>query len=369
MIHSKFGLPAFALATLTLAGCGEPAVDSAASPAAPAVAAKPATPPDPSRFLNQPLVSDLYTADPSAHVFEGKLYIYPSHDIETGIPQDAIGSRFDMKDYHVYSMTQIPGEVTDHGVALALEDIPWASKQLWAPDAAEKNGKYYLYFPAKDKEGIFRIGVATSASPAGPFKAEANYIPGTYSMDPAVFAEGEDRYLILGGIHGGQLQRWSSGSYKPDDEYPADDQPALMPKMAKLSGDMLTLAEPLKDVVIQDEQGKPLTNGDNARRFFEAPWIHKYNGLYYLSYSTGDTHFIAYATSPTIYGPYTYRGKILEPVLGWTNHQSIVEYQGKWYLFYHDAQLSGQTHLRNIKVTELKHRPDGSIETINPMID
>jgi hypothetical protein len=76
-----------------------------------------------------------------------------------------------------------------------------------------------------------------------------------------------------------------------------------------------------------------------------------------------------YATSRSIYGPYTYRGKILEPVQGWTTHQSIVEYRGKWYLFYHDAQLSGKTHLRNIKVTELKHRPDGSIETIDAFFE
>jgi hypothetical protein len=165
------------------------------------------------------------------------------------------------------------------------------------------------------------------------------------------------------------LQRWATGTYNPEDVYPADDQPALTPKIAKLSADMLSLGEGLKDVVIQDENGKPLLSGDNGRRFFEAPWIHKYNGLYYLSYSTGDTHFIAYATSKSVYGPYTYRGKVLEPVLGWTNHQSIVEYEGKWYLFYHDSQISGQTHLRNIKVTELKHRPDGTIETIDPFFE
>jgi hypothetical protein len=357
-----------------VAGCSEGVREPAPINAAPTNSAptNPAPPPvhtDPSHFLHQPLVTDLYTADPSAHVFEDKLYIYPSHDIDTGIPQDAIGSRFDMKDYHVYSMTSVPGPVTDHGVALGLADIPWASKQLWAPDAAEKNGKYYLYFPAKDKQGVFRIGVATSSTPAGPFKAEADYIQGTYSIDPAVFKDGDEHFIILGGIRGGQLQRWSSGSYKNEDIYPADDQPALTPRIAKLSGDMLSLAEPLKNVLIQDERGQPLENGDNARRYFEAPWIHKYNGLYYLSYSTGDTHFIVYATSRSIYGPYTYRGKILEPVQGWTTHQSIVEYRGKWYLFYHDAQLSGKTHLRNIKVTELKHRPDGSIETIDAFFE
>jgi hypothetical protein len=95
--------------------------------------------------------------------------------------------------------------------------------------------------------------------------------------------------------------------------------------------------------------------------------MHKYNGKYYFSYSTGDTHFIAYATGDKPYGPFTYRGVMLNPVLGWTNHHSIVEFNGKWYLYYHDTEISGgQTHLRNIKVTELTHRPDGTIETITP---
>jgi hypothetical protein len=136
--------------------------------------------------------------------------------------------------------------------------------------------------------------------------------------------------------------------------------------VAKLANDMVSFAETPRNVAVLDPQGKPLTAGDNARRFFEAAWLHKYKGTYYFSYSTGDTHFILYATGASPYGPFTYRGKILEPVLGWTNHHSIVEFQGKWYLFYHDAQLSGgQTHLRNIKVVGLTHRDDGTIETID----
>jgi hypothetical protein len=332
-----------------------------------AQAAKP-TPADPAKFLTQPLVTDVYTADPSAHVFGGRVYIYPSHDIESGIPQDDLGSHFAMRDYRVFSMGTIPGPVTDHGVALDIKDVPWAGRQMWAPDAAEKGGKYYFYFPAKDKQDIFRIGVAVGDRPEGPFKAQPGPIEGSYSMDPAVFRDGDGKYyMYFGGIWGGQLQRWATGTYNPKDVYPEATAPALMPKMARLSDDMLGFAEPVRDVVIQDETGAPLKAGDNARRFFEAAWVHKYNGTYYLSYSTGDTHFIVYATGSSPYGPFTYKGKVLEPVLGWTNHHSIVEFGGKWYLFYHDSQLSGgQTHLRNIKVVELTHRPDGSIATIDP---
>jgi hypothetical protein len=321
-----------------------------------------------SDFLTAPLVSDIYTADPSAHVFDNTLYIYPSHDIESGIPQDDLGSHFAMQDYHVFSMNDINGEVTDHGVALSVDDVPWAKRQMWAPDAAYRDGTYYLYFPAKDEEGVFRIGVARSNSPTGPFEPEAEPIEGSYSIDPAVFQDTDGSYyMYFGGIWGGQLQRWETGEYMPTDEYPADSLSAISPKIARLADDMISFAEEVTEVEILEENGEPLQAGDNERRFFEAAWVHKYQGTYYFSYSTGDTHYIAYATGDNPYGPFTYQGVILNPVLGWTNHHSIVEFQNQWYLFYHDTELSGgQTHLRNIKVTELTHLPDGSIETITP---
>jgi len=319
------------------------------------------------KFASAPLISHMYTADPSAHVFDGKLYIYPSHDLDVEVTTKGDGDIFAMRDYHVFSMDSVGGEVTDHGVALDLDDIPWAGRQLWAPDAAEKDGKYFLFFPAKDKQDIFRIGVATSDSPTGPFKAEPEPIAGTYSMDPAVFKDSDGSYyLYVGGIWGGQLQRWSSGSYSPEDVYPADNEPALLPKVARLSDDLLSLDEELKDVQLLDQDGKLLLAGDNDRRFFEAVWIHKYNGKYYFSYSTGDTHNIAYGIGDSPYGPFTYQGVILEPVFGWTNHHSIVEFDGKWYLFYHDSEMSGgKTHLRNVKVAELKYNADGTIQTLS----
>jgi len=320
--------------------------------------------------ISDPLVTHIYTADPSAHVFQGKVYIYPSHDIEAGIPQNDLGDHFDMRDYHVLSMTSIPGKVTDHGVALDKKDIPWSGRQLWAPDAAFANGKYYLYFPLKDKQDIFRIGIATSASPSGPFKPEAKPIEGSFSIDPAVFQDTDGKfYMYFGGIWGGQLQRWRTGAYDVEGKEPADDQPAMGPRMARLSKDMLSFDEPVKEIQILDKEGKPLLTADHDRRFFEASWMHKYKGKYYFSYSTGDTHLINYATGTSPYGPFTYQGVILKPVIGWTNHHSIIEFKGKWYLFYHDSSLSGgKTHLRSIKVTELKYRADGTIETVEPYV-
>jgi GH43 family beta-xylosidase len=183
------------------------------------------------KYISEPLISSIYTADPSAHVFNGKIYIYPSHDIESGIPQNDNGDHFNMKDFHVLSMDSIGGKVTDNGVALDIKDIPWAGRQLWAPDAAFEKGTYYLYFPVKDKTDVFHIGVATSKSPVGPFKAEAKPIGGSFSIDPCVFKDTDGSYyMYFGGIWGGQLQRWATGKYSGPNgsktDLEKDDQPA-----------------------------------------------------------------------------------------------------------------------------------------------
>jgi len=318
--------------------------------------------------MPEPLVRHIYTADPSAHVFEGKIYVYPSHDRETDIKFNDNGDQYDMADYHVLSLSHPGGKVTDHGVALQASDIPWVSKQLWAPDAAFKNGKYYLFFPARDKEGIFRIGVAVSERPEGPFKPDAEPISGSYSIDPASFVDEDgDAYLYFGGIWGGQLQCWTqegkfdaskSGAQEPSGK----NVTALLPRAAKLSDDMHSFASEVKQLEILDESGALLAADDHDRRFFEAAWMHKYKGKYYFSYSTGDTHFLAYAIGDNPLGPFTYAGKILDPVLGWTTHHSIVEFQDKWYLFYHDCELSkGVDHLRSVKMRELVYDEAGKL--------
>ncbi|WP_145856597.1 glycoside hydrolase family 43 protein [Pedobacter suwonensis] len=322
------------------------------------------------QYLSEPLVKEIYTADPSAHVFNGKIYIYPSHDIESGVKENDNGDHFDMKDYRILSMDSIGGKVTIHDTALSVSDIPWAGRQLWAPDAAYKNGTYYLYFPVKDKNDVFRIGVATSKNPAGPFKAAKEPIEGSFSIDPAVFTDTDgSSYMYFGGIWGGQLQRWKDGKYDPNGsktDSQKENEPALTAKVAKLSKDMMAFDGQVKDVVILDQQGKPLLTKDHDRRFFEGAWMHKYNGKYYFTYSTGDTHYLASAISDSPWGPFKYQGTFMTPVEGWTTHHSIVEIKGKWYIFYHDTQLSGKTHLRNVKVTELKHLEDGTIELIKP---
>ena len=318
------------------------------------------------RQADAPLITHLYTADPSAHVFDGKLYIYPSHDREGNIPDNDLGDQYDMVDYHVFSMEDAGGSVIDHGVALALEDVPWASKQMWAPDAAHKNNLYYLYFPARDKAGIFRIGVAVSEKPTGPFRPEPEPIKGSYSIDPCCFVDTDGHaYLYFGGLWGGQLQNWSGNDFDAEGKEPAGGAPALSPRVAVLNPDMKSFAGSVREVRILDENGHPLRADDHDRRFFEAAWMHKRGGIYYFSYSTGNTHYLAYATANNPLGPFTYAGRLLEPVVGWTTHHSIVEFKGKWYLFHHDSSLSGgRNHLRCVKIKELVYDEEGRMKVL-----
>lgn len=307
-----------------------------------------------------------YMADPSVHVFNDRIYIYPSHDWECANVENDNGDQYVMKDSHVLSTDDpMHGEVIDHGKALDIADIPWAGRQLWDSDIAEKDGKYYLYFPLKDQTDIFRIGVAVGDRPEGPFIPQPDPIRGSYSIDIAVLKEGEDYYMYFGGIWGGQLQRYKDNKALEIPELPEGDQPALPSRVVKLSKDMLQFAEEPRPVLVVDENGEPL-KANNPHRFFEASWVHKYNGKYYFSYSTGDTHMLCYAIGDNPYGPFTYQGVILTPVVGWTTHHSIVEYKGKWYLFHHDSVPSGgKSWLRSLKVVELEYDENGKIITID----
>ena len=312
-----------------------------------------------------------YMADPSVHVFNGRLYIYPSHDRESGIPENDNGDHFDMNDYHVLSTDDVmQGEIVDHGVALKVADIPWAGRQLWDCDIACKDGKYYLYFPLKDRNDIFRMGVAISDKPEGPFIPQPDPIRGSYSIDAAVFRDDDGSYyMYFGGIWGGQLQRYRDNKAIENPCLPADNEPALPSRVVKLSDDMLEFAEEPRPVIVLGEDGKPLFAGD-PHHFFEASWMHKYKGKYYFSYSTGDTHLLCYAVGDNPYGPFTYQGVILTPVVGWTTHHSIAEYKGKWYLFHHDCVPSGgKTWLRSLKVVELEYDEEGKIQTIKGSAD
>lgn len=311
------------------------------------------------------LVTDRYSADPSAHVFGDKIYIYASHDRSGTSKYTDPVDKFDMVDYKVISINKSLTKVTDHDFALKLEDIPWAKRQLWAPDAAYANNKYYLYFPAKAAHGEFEIGVAIGDRPEGPFSPLPTSIPGSYSIDPAVFKDVDGTYyMYYGGIGGGFLQNHDS---EANQALPPGQQLAVAPRVVKMKTNMVEFDEKPKEIALLNQDGSPMLSTDSDKRFFEAAWVHRYNGKYYFSYSTGDTHYIVYATGDNPYGPFTYQGIILHPVVGWTTHHSIVKFKGQWYLFYHDSQLSGGiTHQRNVKMCKLHYDKDGKIEPIYP---
>jgi len=278
-----------------------------------------------------PFITQLYTADPSAHVWaDGRLYVYASHDIAPPRGCDL------MDQYHVFSTTDMINW-TDHGEILRASQVPWGRPDggfMWAPDCAYKNGTYYFYFPhpsATEWNTSWKIGVATSSQPASGFTVQG-YIQGLESLiDPCVFVDDDGQaYLYYGGggtCKGGKLKN----------------------NMMEIDGSMQTM------------------NG--LMDFHEAAWVHKRNGTYYLSYA--DNHDVAnahnqlrYATSSNPLGPWTYKGIYMDPTDSYTNHGSIVEYKGQWYAFYHNSSLTKNDWLRSICADKLSYTDNGNIRKV-----
>ena len=221
-----------------------------------------------------------YMADPSANVFNGKLYIYPSHDWDSGEAFDDDGGHFQMKDYHVLSIEGDPmtAPVTDHGVILDVNEVPWAEKQMWDNDVVEKEGKYYLIFSAKDYNGVFHLGVAVADRPEGPFRPQPDPIRGSYSIDPCVFKDDDGEiYCYFGGIWGGQLQWYKDNKALKNEYLPSGKENPLPSRVARMTADVRQFAEPSRPVLVVDEAGEPL-KADDPHRFFEASCMHKYQG-------------------------------------------------------------------------------------------
>ena len=216
--------------------------------------------------------NDFY-ADPSANVFNGKLFVYPSHDWEAGAAFDDDGGHFQMKDYHVISMEDVEnGEVTDYGKILDVEQVAWAEKQMWDNDVVEKDGKYYLIFSAKDYNGVFHLGVAVADKPEGPFIPQEHPMRGSYSIDPCVFKDDDGQiYCYFGGLWGGQLQWYKApqkllkegidlgpAADKKTQLFAPADVPALPSSVVRLSDDVMQFAEAPHDVIVIDKDGQPL---------------------------------------------------------------------------------------------------------------
>ena len=241
-----------------------------------------------------PIISGQFTADPTARVFNGKMYLYPSHDIPS--PIEKLKDWFCMPDYHVFSSSNLR-DWEDHGVIVSQDKVPWVqdgSYTMWAPDCVCKDGRYYFYFPAapKGEEKGFGVGVAVADHPEGPFMPMWKPIDGIHGIDPCVLID-----------HDGQAYIYWAG---------------MGLHMAKLKSNMMELAsEP------QPIEGLP-------EGFKEGPFAFERNGKYYLTFpwvrEKNGTETLAYAMADHPMGPFTFKGIIMDesPTKCWTNHHSIV---------------------------------------------
>ena len=286
-----------------------------------------------------PLITDQFTADPTARVFEGQMYLYPSHDIPYS-PGRGRTNWFIMQDYHAFSSSNLM-DWTDHGMIVSQTNVDWVNPtgySMWAPDCVFKNGKYYFYFPTTAKErGGFRIGVAIADQPYGPFKAEAKPIEGVRGIDPCVLLDKDGSAYLF----------WAGGRIS----------------VAKLKDNLLEL----------DSKPQVVTNLP-AKGLIEGAFAFERNGVYYLTYPHAEAtngERLEYSISSSPMGPYQPAGIILDESADgcWTVHQSIVEYQGQWYLFYHDKDLSPNFDKnRSVRADYLYFNDDGTIRKVVPTL-
>ena len=287
-----------------------------------------------------PIIRNQFSADPTARVFNDKVYLYPSHDILAKEGQGRVGW-FCMEDYHVFSSVNLT-DWTDHGVIVSQNKVPWVkpdSYSMWAPDCAFKNGKYYFYFPAPAKDTIygrgFSIGVAVSDNPYGPFIPEPTPIKNVHGIDPCLFIDkGGQAYLY-----------WAARNIY----------------VAKLKDNMTELAS----------EGQAIANLPD-KGLKEGPFVFERNGIYYLTYPhvQNKTECLEYAMSNSPLGPFKVAGVIMDETPNcWTNHQSFINLKGQWYLFYHSNDLSPNFDKnRSVRIDSMFFNADGTIRKVIPTL-
>ena len=264
-----------------------------------------------------------------------------------------VGQRQDwfcMEDYHVFSSENLT-DWTDHGMIVTQNKVPWVrpnSYSMWAPDCVEKNGKYYFYFPSAPKEGRggFGVGVAIADRPEGPYIPEPEPIKGVGGIDPCVLqASDGNAYLFWGNGRCAKL--------KPNMKELADDNPKSTMKFGNRE---------MEIIGVNCLEGLP-------NRQAEGPFAFEANGWYYLTYPyvREKTEVLGYAMSKNPMGPYEYKGLIMaeQPNGCWTNHHSIINYKGQWYLFYHHNYFSpNDDKRRSACIEKLYFNPDGTIQEV-----
>jgi beta-xylosidase len=289
-----------------------------------------------------PFIRDQFTADPTARVFNDKVYVYPSHDILAAPGKGRVGW-FCMEDYHVFSSENLT-EWTDHGMIVTQNNVPWVrpnSYSMWAPDCIYRNGKYYFYFPTAARDTTtygrgFTIGVAVGDKPEGPFRPEEKPIVGVRGIDPNVFIDKDGQAYLY----------WSQGQIFG----------------AKLKDNMIELDGEVK--VLGELPQKGLKEG---------PYFFERNGIYYLTYPHVENKIerLEYAIGDNPLGPFKVTGVIMDesPTGCWTNHHSLLQYKGQWYLFYHHNDYSPKfDKARSVRADSLSFNADGTIKKVIPTL-
>lgn len=280
-----------------------------------------------------PIITDVFTADPAAMVHDGTVYLYTGHDVP---PDKREG--YTMNDWLLYSSTDMKTWKA-HGSPLAVKDFTWAASDAWAGHVIEKGGKFFWYVPMNHKTIHGKaIGIAVADSPTGPFKDARGSALITNDMtkeakiswddiDPAAFIDNDGQAYLFWG---------NTKCYYAK----------LKPNMIELDGPIMTVDVP---------------------NYTEAPWVHKRANIYYLSYATGFPEKTTYATAEKITGPWTPRGLLTEIAGNCnTNHQSIIEFQKQWYFIYHNGgiQPSGGSFRRSVCIDRLEYNPDGTMKCV-----
>ncbi len=299
-------------------------------------------------FAQNPIVQTYFTADPAPMVYNGKVYVYTSHDED-----ETVDNFFTMYDWRCYSSDDMVNW-TDHGAVASLNDFVWSGKTngAWAPQCIERNGKFYLYVPIHG-DGV---AVLVADSPTGPFHDPLGkrLIDGEniwHDIDPTVFIDDDGQAYLYWG------------------------NPAL--SYVKLNDDMISYDRSIGKNGIVGVEMTPEAFGSQEGRdgktrasYTEGPWIYKRNKQYYLVYAAaGIPEYIAYSTAPSAEGPWTYQGFIMEraPQLAFTNHAGIVDFKDNSYFFYHDQDLSGgEGFKRSVSVEQFEYNADGTIPLIVP---
>ncbi len=268
---------------------------------------------------DNPIVQTSYTADPAPMVYEGRLYLYTSHDEDV-----TVGNFYTMNDWRLYSTTDMVNW-RDHGTPATLKTFSWQTDSAWAPQGVARNGKFYLYVPINNNSGA-KIGVGVSNTAAGPFMdplGKALAASGSGNIDPTVFVDDDGQAYMY----------WGNGTLR----------------YVKLNSDMTSTSGSITNVSLSG--------------FTEGPWFYKRGSLYYMVYAaTSGTEKISYATSNSPTGPWTVRGDVMGSGSTFTNHPGVVDYKGHSYFFYHNSALPGGGDFkRSVCVEEFTYGTDGSI--------